>query len=353
MERDEYEKIFETAETLCKNGDYAEAAKWYQKAVEYAEQGDADAQYSLGIRYELGKGVERSYEDAVKWYKKAAERGNVDAQYSLGFLFGKGYGKGNGAPQSEEEVVEWWKNVAKRERGATQFDRGFCASWAEACSEIDRGTTVIWWRKAVDQGYLRACAQFRLGFCYYKGQGVKQNDEEAIKWWKKAAGQGPLRACAQFMIGLCYENGRGVKRNDKEAVEWYKKAAKQGYAEAQKALGNCYYYGIGGVAQDYVKANKWFRKAYKQGVYDIQRHLQACHDRMQEAYHEKAEKKRYPKVLKAAKKGDADAQYGLGNCYFYGKGVAKNCEEAVKWYKKAAEQGHKEEIGILKQLGIN
>lgn len=54
-----------------------------------------------------------------------------------------------------------------------------------------------------------------------------------------------------------------------------------------------------------------------------------------------------------ARQGHAGAQYGLGNCYFYGKGVAKNCEEAVKWYKKAAEQGHKEAIGILKQLGIN
>ena len=43
---------------------------------------------------------------------------------------------------------------------------------------------------------------------------------------------------------------------------------------------------------------------------------------------------------KAAEQGHADAQNNLGLCYQYGKGVAKDYAEAVKWYRKAAEQGH-------------
>lgn len=46
------------------------------------------------------------------------------------------------------------------------------------------------------------------------------------------------------------------------------------------------------------------------------------------------------KLVEKAQRGDAEAQYSLGNCYFYGFGVAKDQREAVKWLRKAAEQGH-------------
>ncbi len=52
--------------------DYAEAVKWYRLA---AEQGDASAQYNLGIMYINGKGVPQDYAEAVKWYRLAAEQG--------------------------------------------------------------------------------------------------------------------------------------------------------------------------------------------------------------------------------------------------------------------------------------
>ena len=53
-------------------GDYAEAVKCYRKA---AEQGDAAAQYNLGVIYYNGEGVTQDYAEAVKWYRKAAEQG--------------------------------------------------------------------------------------------------------------------------------------------------------------------------------------------------------------------------------------------------------------------------------------
>ena len=52
--------------------DYAEAVKWYRLA---AEQGDADAQYNLGVMYDNGQGVPQDYAEAVKWYRLAAEQG--------------------------------------------------------------------------------------------------------------------------------------------------------------------------------------------------------------------------------------------------------------------------------------
>ena len=50
--------------------------RWYRKA---AEQGNDDAQYELGRAYYYGNGVEEDDAEAVKWYKKAAEQGNSDA----------------------------------------------------------------------------------------------------------------------------------------------------------------------------------------------------------------------------------------------------------------------------------
>ncbi len=59
-------------------------------------------------------------------------------------------------------------------------------------------------------------------------------------------------------------------------------------------------------------------------------------------------------LLEAAKNGDAAAQYNLGCCYYKGNGVAKDMSEAVKWLRKAAEQGlepAKKALELLKMLG--
>lgn len=87
-----------------------------------------------------------------------------------------------------------------------------------------------------------------------------------------------------------YAKGKGVKRNDVEAMMWYGKVARQGNPEA---------------------AN-WFR--------DL------------------------------AEKGSAQAQYNLGVCYENGEGVEKDTSEAMKWYRIASEQGHKDAETALQKL---
>ena len=57
-----------------------------------ANNGDAAAQFYLGVAYSSGDRVEQSYSQAVYWYKKAAEQGDVNAQLNLGVAcyIGKG-----------------------------------------------------------------------------------------------------------------------------------------------------------------------------------------------------------------------------------------------------------------------
>ena len=87
-----------------------------------------------------------------------------------------------------------------------------------------------WYRKAANQG--DAGAQSSLGFMYINGQGVKQNDFEAVKWFSKAADQGD--ANAQFMLGMSYLLGEGVQVNKFLAKEWLGKACDNGEQEGCK-----------------------------------------------------------------------------------------------------------------------
>ena len=52
-----------------------------------AEQGDANAQFSLGKIYDYGQGVPRNDKTAVKWYRLAAEQGHAEAQFNLGVMY--------------------------------------------------------------------------------------------------------------------------------------------------------------------------------------------------------------------------------------------------------------------------
>ena len=97
---------------------------------------------------------------------------------------------------------------------------------------------------------------------YANGEGILQDDKEAVKWFRKAAEQGD--ASAQYNLGVMYNNGRGIPQDYEEAIKWYRKAAEQGYASAQFNLGVTYGNGEG-VVQDYVTAHMWYNLAGARG----------------------------------------------------------------------------------------
>ena len=73
-------------------------------------------------------------------------------------------------------------------------------------------------------------AQLILGYLYAKGEGVPENDAEAVKWYRKAADQG--LAAAQFNLGLMYDHGQGVPENNIRAYVWWSMAKTQGNTNA-------------------------------------------------------------------------------------------------------------------------
>ena len=178
-------------------------------------------------------------------------------------------------------------------------------------------------------------AQYKLGVCYYKGEGVERDYVKAVEWLEKAAEQG--NAEAQKDLGVCYYNGRGVEKDYAKAVRWFQKSAEQGYGEAQGWMGCCYEYGYG-VTIDLAKAIEWYRKAAEKGNAFSQERLGFLNysgaKGIQQNFTEAA--KWY---LQAAKQGIAAAQKSMGDCYYFGRGVKLDYSQAAEWYRKAAVQG--------------
>ena len=75
-----------------------------------AEQGDAEAQHHLGLKYHSGQGVPQDYSEAIKWYRMAIEQGHSGAMNNLGVL----YYHGQGVPQDDVRAYLWFRLAAAR-----------------------------------------------------------------------------------------------------------------------------------------------------------------------------------------------------------------------------------------------
>lgn len=84
--------------------DYTQALSWYRKA---ADQGDLHAQTMIGSIYYLGQGVSKDYKKAFFWSRKAAMQGHGEAQYNLGVM----YAYGHGVPKDIKRAQRWIKSA--------------------------------------------------------------------------------------------------------------------------------------------------------------------------------------------------------------------------------------------------
>ena len=95
---------FDEGAAAYERGDYETAVKEWRSA---AEQGNAAAQFQLGVMYANGQGVPQDYAEAVKWWRLAAEQGDAVAQLLLGTM----YANGRGVAQ-DYVLAHMWFNLA-------------------------------------------------------------------------------------------------------------------------------------------------------------------------------------------------------------------------------------------------
>ena len=101
-------------------------------------------------------------------------------------------------------------------------------------------------------------AQRRLGFMYYHGEGVVQDNKRAVTLFEKSAEAGDIESASN--LAKMYEFGMGVEQDDARAAEWYRKGAEMGDPASQFNASIMYYKGQG-VARDRIEAAKWWTVA--------------------------------------------------------------------------------------------
>jgi TPR repeat protein len=193
----------------------------------FAEGGSVRAQSYVGIMYESGRGVDRSYTEAIRWFLMAAEQSDAYSESHLGYL----YEHGLGAARDEKVAAQWYAKAAAQGDGYGQArlaslyrdGRGVAQDFQQAAN---------WFSKAADQG--STWAQLNLGILYVKGQGVPQDEAKGIGLLRNAADQND--ADAQYNLGWAYESGTGVPKDAQEAIKWYGKASNGGHAQANAHL---------------------------------------------------------------------------------------------------------------------
>lgn len=138
-------------------GSSPEEVRQFEQTKVRADAGESWSQYSLGNHYEMGKGVKKDLAQAIRWYRKSAEQGNIDGQGALANLYFEG-------PAEVRDLAQG----------------------------------VHWLRKAAEQG--GSGSQRLLGLAYQQGLGVEKDPTESAKWFEKSAKQGDV--IAQRMLGL-------------------------------------------------------------------------------------------------------------------------------------------------------
>lgn len=152
-----------------------------------AMKGDATAAYEIGVRFAEGKGVAANYDEAAKWYDRAAQAGVVPATFRLGTL----YEKGLGVKKDTDIARRYYTQAA--ERGNAKAMHNLAVLDADGGGRgANYKSAAQWFRKAADRGV--ADSQFNLGILYARGIGVEQNLAESYKWFSLAAAQGDADA---------------------------------------------------------------------------------------------------------------------------------------------------------------
>ncbi len=143
---------FEDATNAYYLGDYETA---YRLITPLAEQGLPEAQFNMGLMFEMGQGVPQNSAEAVKWYRMAAEQGNAKA-------------------------LMWCRKEAERGNAEVQFNLGVMYDQRLGVPQ-DYAEAVKWYRKAAEQGF--AEAQANLGMMYFTGLGVPKDHVLAQMWF--------------------------------------------------------------------------------------------------------------------------------------------------------------------------
>ncbi|TDQ08402.1 tetratricopeptide repeat protein [Pedobacter metabolipauper] len=226
--------------------DRTQAIELYKKA---AALGEKAAARKIGEIYYSEP--EANPAEALKWFKKAADDGDILGNQYMGEFNYFGIGKKKDLP----EAAQWFKRITFESADAMYY-LGLINLEGETGTP-DNKEAMNWFLKAAEKGH--ASATFYIGSMYHEGLAGPKSVTKALNWYKKSASMGDVNG--QLNLAEFYFYGAGVPRNYTEAIAWYTKAAEQGHEHAMLKLSEMYETGTG-TTKNPVLAKKWLDKTH-------------------------------------------------------------------------------------------
>lgn len=292
--------------------------------LEDAEAGNAEAQFAIADKYYSCPEEERNYDLAQKWFSAAAAQDHTEAHVKLGTIFfqeknyekamihflqasflgqvtsrfkiAKMYERGLGVEQSYMQAFLW--NARATVRNFVDYDQKIGKKRKKALKHVTDRIEAELLKGDVSEKNLKSYAKKGLVEAQYLlarhyGRNLKQ--KKAIKWLERVADK--MQAGEIYYdIAEIYLKGESLKPNQKMGLSFLSKAANIGHVGAHMALAK--------IAQS------------KEQLPEAAQHF-----------------------LKAAQRGDKEAQNEIGSIYASGLGLTQDLEAAFKWTRKSAQQG--------------
>jgi TPR repeat protein len=326
--------------------DYNEAFRWFSRA---ANAGDAAAQLQLGGCFHYGLGVARDYSRAAKWYRRSAEQTNYVAMKSLGYLLMNGLGEATNL-----ESAEYWLTRAAKEGGNRRAMNNLGALYSRKFPDTNAMAEALrWYTQSAKLGDPLACSA--IANFYYHGWGEIPTNRSSYYYWRlKAASLGATDA--QYAMGVACRKGDGVEKDLPRALEWYRKAAAKNHPHALYDLAVTYLSEKTNHAS-LVLGHDYMLLAAKAGHREAQFQCALSHFEGNLATQDYERGKEW--LTKAAEGGWGRAEFYLFHGYYYGIPPAPGCPaypkdrtEGVRWLRRAAQHEQLQAQSILAVLLI-
>ena len=236
----------------CSQSEQSMEVRLFRQAERKAKQGDADAQYTLGVNYLNGHRVPKDEGAGREWLRKAAEQGHAEAAYRLGLCYF--YGR-DGVSKNKEEASKWFQKsgLGEEEEFIVRLPKYRSEEWlSEKIQQAEQGDAEAMYTLSLH--YMERKSRTGMPAGGMPGAGMDDlfgpplDEDAGLKWLRNAAELG--HAEAQFSLGNHYaryvyfyrlDDSRNREEDAAETEKWLRKAAEQGYALAQYALGSFYF----------------------------------------------------------------------------------------------------------------
>lgn len=331
-------EVSETIKLFQGNPSEKQTKEGLAKLKTLAKKDNGIAQYFLGRVYQKGLfNTSKNFDQAIQYYKTAAENGLTAAQGLLGAMY-----------YADKELLNpklaesWSLKAANKGFWNSQFLLailyldGKKGKDEESSISQDDKKAIYWFTKAHDNDPKKCPPPYSMAasMCLDGITGVKKNKARAIKFLEEGARR--KEDAAQTILGELLINGDKIEKNIDKGIEYIKQAANQNYITAIEELGEIYstdrY-----VDPDYKEALKWYLKGAELKAPKCINELGLFYEKGLGVKKDKTKSFQYYK--QAHELGYTLATNNVATCYVQGTGTKQDVEKGIKLLEELANSG--------------